>query len=112
MEQEITLLKSKGKLKESSLKLDEIMATYKTPKDKGGLGFEASESSRQKIEDNEKVENTKTKKNINEKTKGKHLQNENILVIKPLVRKPNAQRYPCFNGYFLFCNKFIHKAID
>lgn len=48
----------------------------------------------------------------NQKTHNKGNQKENSwnFARRPLVRQPNAQRYPSFNGTCFSCNKFGHRA--
>lgn len=51
LEHEVVTLRIEDKFKESTKKIDEMMAMKKYPNEKGGLGFEAGEFSNQRIED-------------------------------------------------------------
>lgn len=50
----------------------------------------------------------------NQKTqnKGKKTRNPRSFARRLPIKKPNAQRYPSFNGVFFSCNKFCHNAME
>jgi len=81
----------KEKFKISSTQLEVLLGSQKRVDDKCGLRYEKGESSRS------------DQKNFG----SENLRNRPR---RPLIRQPNAQRYPSFNGYCHNCNNFGHKA--